>query len=80
MGGRWQSSCINNTAGWLARSLCGSVLSALHPAFVEDTFIPHRARGDGDADSGKGNTSTKGCEVPAPLHCPGSLLGAIQQA
>lgn len=79
MGGRWQSSCINNTAGWLAQSLCGSVLSALHPAFAEGTFVPHGARGDEDADSGKGNTSGKGCEVPAHLHCSGSFLGAKEQ-
>ena len=76
MGGRWQSSRINNAAGWLARSLGGSALSALRPAFVEGTFIPSGARGDGDADSGQGGTSSKGCEAPAPLHRPRSLLWA----
>lgn len=77
MGGRWQSSCINNTAGWLARSPRGSVLAALHPALVEGTFIP---RGDGDADGGKGDASGKGCGVPAPLHRPGGFLGAGERA
>lgn len=80
MGGRWQSSCINNTAGWLARSPRGSVLAALHPAFVEGTFILRGARGDGDADGGKGDASGKGCRVPVPLHRPGSFLGAGERA
>lgn len=50
VGGRWQSSCINNAAGWLARSLRGSALSAPRPAFVEGTFIPCEAREDEDGD------------------------------
>lgn len=79
MGGWWQSSRINNTVGWLARSLCGSVLSALHPAFIEGTFIPRGARGDEDADSWKRNMSGKGCQVPAPLRCSRSFLGAREQ-
>lgn len=79
MGGWCQSSCINNTAGWLACSLCGSVCAALHPTCIEGTSVLGSALLSGL--QGRWHCHWKGTEAAKVVRsqplctAPGAFLG-----